>query len=157
MFDALISGLVAGWGVAVPLGAIGVLIVDLGMRTGFRHAAPAAAAVATADLLYAAVAAVAGTAAAHLLEPHEHALKLIAAGVLAAVAVVGLRAARRRAKAAREEGGGASAVGGAPASADARSAERLPSAERLRSAARLPSAERPRRRPPDASSRASSL
>ena len=93
MFDALISGLVAGWGVAVPLGAIGVLLVDLGMRAGFRHAAPAAAAVATADLLYAAVAAVAGTAAASLLEPHEHALKLIAAGVLAAVAAV-LRAAR---------------------------------------------------------------
>ena len=53
MSDALISGLIAGWGVAIPLGAIGVLLVDLGMRAGFRHAAPAAAAVATADLLYA--------------------------------------------------------------------------------------------------------
>ena len=67
MFDALVSGLVAGWGVAIPLGAIGVLLVDLGMRGGFRHAAPAAAAVATADLLYAAVAAAAGAAAASLL------------------------------------------------------------------------------------------
>jgi threonine/homoserine/homoserine lactone efflux protein len=57
MFEALISGLIAGWGVAVPLGAIGVMLVDLGMRGGFRSAAPAAAAVATADLLYAAVAA----------------------------------------------------------------------------------------------------
>ena len=98
MFEALVSGLVAGWGVAVPLGAIGVLLVDLGMRGGFRSAAPAAAAVATADLLYAAVAAAAGTAAATLLAPHEHALKLVAAGVLAAVAIVGLRAAWRRAK-----------------------------------------------------------
>jgi arginine exporter protein ArgO len=101
MFEALVSGLVAGWGVAIPLGAIGVLLVDLGMRDGFRHAAPAAAAVATADLLYAAVAAAAGTAAATLLAPHEHALKLVAAGVLAAVAIVGLRAARRRATEAR--------------------------------------------------------
>jgi threonine/homoserine/homoserine lactone efflux protein len=100
MFDALVSGLIAGWGVAVPLGAIGVLLVDLGMRTGFRRAAPAAAAVASADLLYAAVAAAAGSAAASLLEPHEHALKLIAAGVLAAVAVLSLRSVRRRTRAA---------------------------------------------------------
>jgi threonine/homoserine/homoserine lactone efflux protein len=55
--------------------------------------------VATADLLYAAVAAAAGTAAASLLEPHEHALRLIAAGVLAAVAVLSLRGVRRRARA----------------------------------------------------------
>jgi threonine/homoserine/homoserine lactone efflux protein len=96
MFEALISGLIAGWGVAVPLGAIGVMLVDLGMRAGFRSAAPAAAAVATADLLYAAVAAAAGSAAASVLEPHEHAMKLIAAAVLAAVALLGLRAARGR-------------------------------------------------------------
>ncbi len=97
MFDALVSGLIAGWGVAVPLGAIGVLLVDLGMRAGFRVAAPAAAAVATADLLYAAVAALAGSAVASLLEPHERAMKLIAAAVLAAVAVLSLRGLRRRA------------------------------------------------------------
>ena len=103
MFDALVSGLVAGWGVAIPLGAIGVLLVDLGMRAGFRRASAAAAAVATADLLYAAVAAAAGTAAASLLEPHEHAMKLIAAGVLAAVAVLSLRSLRRRTDAAPAE------------------------------------------------------
>ena len=91
---ALLSGLIAGWGVAVPLGAIGVLLVDLGMRAGFRRASAAAAAVATADLLYAAVAAAAGAAVASLLEPHEHAMKLVAAGVLAAVAVLSLLRAR---------------------------------------------------------------
>ena len=115
MFDALVSGLVAGWGVAIPLGAIGVLLVDLGMRGGFRHAAPAAAAVATADLLYAAVAAAAGAAAASLLAPHEHALKLVAAGVLAAVAAFGLRAAWRRAKTAA---GAVAAADGPAAGAD---------------------------------------
>ena len=46
--------------------------------------------MATADLLYAAVAAAAGAAVASLLEPHEHAMKLVAAGVLAAVAVLSL-------------------------------------------------------------------
>ena len=64
MLEPLVAGLLAGWGVAIPLGAIGVMVVDLGMRGGFRPAAAAAAGVATADLLYAAVAAAAGAAAA---------------------------------------------------------------------------------------------
>jgi threonine/homoserine/homoserine lactone efflux protein len=70
--------------------------VDLGMRDGFRPAAAAAAGVATADFLYAAVAAAAGAAAAGVLAPHEQALRLVSAGVLAAVAVLGLLALRRR-------------------------------------------------------------
>ena len=95
MLDPLIAGLLAGWGVAIPLGAIGVMVVDLGMRGGFRPAAAAAAGVATADLLYAAVAAAAGAAVAGALAPHEHALRLVAAAVLAVVALLGLRMARR--------------------------------------------------------------
>src|SRR3954453_15430937 len=94
-----LSGLVAGWGVAVPLGAIGVLLVDLGMRAGLRGASGAAAAGGPADRLFAGVAAVAGSAAAALLEPHQRALRLAAAAVLAAVAGMSLRGARRRARA----------------------------------------------------------
>jgi len=94
---AVVSGLVAGWGVAIPLGAIGVMVVDTGMRGGLRPAAAAAAGVATADFLYAALAAAAGAAVAGALEPHAHALRLGAAAVLAVVAVLGLRALRRRA------------------------------------------------------------
>jgi threonine/homoserine/homoserine lactone efflux protein len=92
----LLSGLLAGWGVALPLGAIGVMVVELGMRGGLRPAAAAAAGVATADFLYAVLAAVAGSAAASALEPHAHALRLGAAAVLALVASLGLRALRRR-------------------------------------------------------------
>ena len=55
--EPLVAGLLAGWGVAIPLGAIGVMVVDIGMRAGLRPAAAAAAGVATADFLYAAVAA----------------------------------------------------------------------------------------------------
>jgi arginine exporter protein ArgO len=95
MLDPLIAGLLAGWGVAIPLGAIGVMIVDLGMRGGFRPAAAAAAGVATADFLYAAVAAAAGAAVAGALAPHEDALRLAAASVLGVVALAGLRVARR--------------------------------------------------------------
>jgi threonine/homoserine/homoserine lactone efflux protein len=104
--EPLLSGLLAGWGVAIPLGAIGVLLVDLGMRAGFRRASAAAAAVATADLLYAAVAAVAGSAVAGVIGAHEHALKMTAAGVLAGVAALGLAGLRRRAKAAESVSAG---------------------------------------------------
>ncbi|HKH18154.1 MAG TPA: LysE family transporter, partial [Solirubrobacteraceae bacterium] len=78
-------------------GAIGVMVVDIGMRGGLRPAAAAAAGVATADFLYAGLAAAAGAAVANALEPHAHALRLGAAAVLAIVAALGLRALRRRA------------------------------------------------------------
>jgi threonine/homoserine/homoserine lactone efflux protein len=95
MIEPLVAGLLAGWGVAIPLGPLGVMIVDLGTRAGFRTAAAAAAGVATADLLYATVAAAAGAAAAAALAPHAHSLRLVSAAALAALAFVGLRAARR--------------------------------------------------------------
>jgi threonine/homoserine/homoserine lactone efflux protein len=94
--EPLVAGLLAGWGVAIPLGAIGVMVVDLGMRSGLRPAAVAAAGVATADFLYAALAAAAGAAVAGALEPHERTLRLGAAAVLALVAALGLLALRRR-------------------------------------------------------------
>jgi arginine exporter protein ArgO len=94
--EPLVAGLLAGWGVAIPLGAIGVMVVDTGMRGGLRPAAAAAAGVATADLLYAALAASAGAAAAGALEPQADELQLAAAAVLAAVAALGLRALWRR-------------------------------------------------------------
>ncbi len=96
MLEALVAGLLAGWGVAIPLGAIGVMIVDLGMRGGLRPAAVAAAGVATADVLYAAAAAAAGAAVAGAIGPHAAELRLVSAGVLAVVAIAGLRALRRR-------------------------------------------------------------
>ena len=94
--EPLVAGLLAGWGVAIPLGAIGVMVVDAGMRGGLRPGAAARPGVATADLLYAAVAATAGAAVAGALEPHAGELRLAAAGVLALVAALGLRALRRR-------------------------------------------------------------
>ena len=94
--EPLVAGLVAGYGVAVPVGAIGVLVVDAGMRGGFRPAAAAASGVAAADFLYAAVAAAAGTVIAELLAPYERTVQLAAAAVLVAVAAIGLWSLRRR-------------------------------------------------------------
>ncbi len=94
--EPLVAGLVAGYGVAIPVGAIGVLVVDAGMRGGFRPAAAAASGVAAADFLYAALAAVAGTAIAALLEPWQRTVQLVAAVVLVGVAAIGLWHLRAR-------------------------------------------------------------
>jgi arginine exporter protein ArgO len=80
--DALLSGLLAGYGVAIPVGAIGVLILSLSARTSLRVGAGAALGVAAADGLYAAVAVIGGAAVATLIRPVATPLRLIAAGVL---------------------------------------------------------------------------
>jgi threonine/homoserine/homoserine lactone efflux protein len=94
--EPFVAGLVAGYGVAIPVGAIGVLVVDAGMRGGFRPAAAAATGVATADFLYATLAAAAGTVIAELLAPWQHTVQLLAAVVLVAVAAIGFRGLWRR-------------------------------------------------------------
>ena len=81
------EGALAGLGIAVPVGAIAVLIVDLAMRRGFDHAVPAALGAASADLTYATVAVLAGIAVASALEPHQRTIELVSAGVLAAIVV----------------------------------------------------------------------
>ena len=93
--NALAAGIVAGLAVAIPLGAIGVLIVDLGVRGGFRPAFLAGLGTALADGLYATVAAVAGLAVGAWLAPAERAIALVAAAALAAVGLYGLLALRR--------------------------------------------------------------
>ncbi|WP_145836134.1 LysE family transporter [Micromonospora echinospora] len=95
--SAFLAGLVAGYGVAVPVGAIAVLVLGLTARTSFRVGAAAALGVATADGLYAAVAALGGTVVAGLVAPVADPLRLVAAGVLLALAAHGAwRALRPR-------------------------------------------------------------
>ena len=62
--DAFITGVVAGYGIAIPVGAIAILIMEAGIRRGFRPAFFAGAGAATADFLYAALAVVGGAALA---------------------------------------------------------------------------------------------
>jgi arginine exporter protein ArgO len=84
---ALAEGILAGLGIAVPVGAIAVLIIDLAMRRGFTPAVPAAMGAASADLAYAAVAAVAGIAVASALAPHQRRIELVSAAVLMGIVV----------------------------------------------------------------------
>ncbi|MFC8845207.1 MULTISPECIES: LysE family transporter [unclassified Micromonospora] len=89
MTGAFLAGLAAGYGVAVPVGAIAVLILGLSARTSWRVGASAALGVATADGVYAAVATLGGTAVAGLVAPIAGPLRLVAAAVLLALAVRG--------------------------------------------------------------------
>lgn len=99
MTDAIVSGVLAGYAIAIPVGAMAVLVVDAGLTAGFRTGAAAGLGVASADLLYAIVAAFAGAAIATLLEPWETALALASAAVLAGFAVMLALRARRLATA----------------------------------------------------------
>lgn len=92
--DAVVEGLVAGYGVAIPVGAIAVLIVGVAARHGGRAGLVAGAGAATADLVYAAVAAIAGTAAAGLVAPVERPARLVAGAVLIGLACWDLRRLR---------------------------------------------------------------
>ncbi|TDB81352.1 LysE family transporter [Micromonospora sp. KC721] len=79
--------MIAGYGVAIPVGAIAVLVMGLAARTSFRVGAAAALGVATADGLYAAAAALGGAALASLITPIAGPLRVVAAAVLFGLAV----------------------------------------------------------------------
>lgn len=87
---ALLLGLVSGLGVAMPLGAVGVLLLRTGMAHGWRPAGAGALGVATVDLGYAALAVGAGAAVTAGLDGHERPVRLVGALVLATIAVHGL-------------------------------------------------------------------
>jgi arginine exporter protein ArgO len=95
MPDAFVHGVLAGYGIAIPVGAIAVLIVGVGIRCGFACGASAGAGAATADGVYATVAATAGAAAAAVLEPWAVPIRWMSGLVLIALAVYGLARARR--------------------------------------------------------------
>lgn len=91
MIRALVTGALAGYGIAIPVGAIAVLIVETGMRCGFRCAAFAGAGAASADLLYAMAATLGGAAIASASEAAATPLRYASAALLAALALNGLR------------------------------------------------------------------
>lgn len=95
MGAALHEGLVAGYGIAIPVGAIALLIVGTSMRRGFAAGFSAGAGAATADLAYALVAALTGATVASYLAPWERPIQLVSAGVLASIAGWGLWGLRR--------------------------------------------------------------
>ncbi|GAA0603845.1 lysine transporter LysE [Streptomyces crystallinus] len=93
MWTTAVAGAAAGLGVAMPVGAVGVLLVQQGMRDR-RGAVAAASAVAVVDFAYAAVATALGPWVASALSGVEAWVRLVAAGVLMAIAGRGLWGSR---------------------------------------------------------------
>ncbi|MFF0061680.1 LysE family transporter [Streptomyces sp. NPDC005279] len=93
IWTTAVAGAAAGLGVAMPVGAMGVLLVQEGMRDR-RGAVAAAGAVAFVDLAYAAVATALGPLVASALSGVEAWVRLVSAAVLAVIAVRGLLASR---------------------------------------------------------------
>jgi threonine/homoserine/homoserine lactone efflux protein len=87
---ALLAGLIAGFAIAVQVGAVSLLLVEAAVVAGPRVGAAAGMGVATADLAFAAVAAAAGGAAGAALASHEAEIRIVAAGVIAGIAIHGL-------------------------------------------------------------------
>jgi threonine/homoserine/homoserine lactone efflux protein len=98
MIAALLAGLAAGFGIAIPVGAVSVLIVETGIRSGFRAAAAAGAGTASADGTYAAIAAAFGAALAGALTPWQAPLRTVAVVVLVGLALRGFRSVARDAE-----------------------------------------------------------
>ena len=94
VFSMFLQGLVAGLALALPLGAISVLLLHEAFAHGWRPAAAGALGVALVDLTYAIVAVTAGTVVSRALAGHERWVHLIGAAVLVGVAVRGLLALR---------------------------------------------------------------
>ena len=90
LLSPLVSGVLAGLAVAMPLGPIGTLVFDRGARLGFHHGAAAGLGVATADGLYALLAAAAGSALAAPLAAVQDTLRLFAGLALLAIVAYGL-------------------------------------------------------------------
>jgi arginine exporter protein ArgO len=83
--EALVAGLLAGYGIAVPVGAIAPLLVSLTAHTSLRVGAAGALGVATADGVYATAAVLGGTVLAGLIAPVAVPMRWLAAAVLVVV------------------------------------------------------------------------
>lgn len=96
MTPAIVAGLLAGYGIAIPVGAVGAYLVALTARTSLRVGLIAALGVATVDGGYALAAMLGGGALTRLIAPLAGVLRWLAAGVLIVMAAHIARTAVRR-------------------------------------------------------------
>jgi arginine exporter protein ArgO len=88
VLEVVLSGLVTGWAIAIPIGAVGAFLVTLTARSGLRVGAAAALGIASVDGVYAAAAVVGGSALAGLLEPVADPLRIASGVVLLVIGVL---------------------------------------------------------------------
>lgn len=95
MLTSAVAGALAGFGIAIPVGAIAVLIVTTAAARGAVVGFAAGAGTASADGIYASLAALFGAALSGVIAPWLADLRVAAAVVLAAIGLVGLWRLRR--------------------------------------------------------------
>ena len=95
MLEAALAGAVAGYAIAIPVGAISLLIIHTALTTGLRHGLAAGAGAASADGIYATIAAVAGAGVAAVIGPLEAPLRVVGGLVLVGIGAYGLLTAWR--------------------------------------------------------------
>ena len=93
--NSLLDGLIAGYGIAIPVGAVSVLIVNMAIEKGFRSGFMAGAGTAFVDFSCALIAVLAGALVVDLLLPYETPLKWASGLVLIAMGVYGILRWRR--------------------------------------------------------------
>jgi threonine/homoserine/homoserine lactone efflux protein len=91
---AFLAGAAAGYAIAVPVGVIAVLILETGMRRGWRIAAAAGLGAGTADGIYAFLAVAFGAALAVVIAPITRPVRIIAVVALVIIGVRGLLSLR---------------------------------------------------------------
>lgn len=94
MIEAALAGAVAGFAIAIPVGAIAVLIIHTGLTRGVRAGLAAGAGAATADLIYATIAVLAGLGVAQVIGPVIGPLRLVGGVVLIGIGMRGLASLR---------------------------------------------------------------
>lgn len=97
-----LAGLAAGFAIAMPVGAIAVLILREGMVRGTRFGLAAGAGCATVDLVYCALAVALGATLADAIAPWLPTLALASGAVIIGIGALQLRSALRS-KAAKSE------------------------------------------------------
>ncbi|MFJ9848359.1 LysE family transporter [Streptomyces sp. NPDC101150] len=103
--ESFLPGLWAGYALAVPVGALAVLLVSVTARTSFRVGAAAALGVGTADGCYALAAVAGGGAVSRAVAPVAGPLRALAALILLGMAIRNVvRALRHRRPAATAAG-----------------------------------------------------
>ena len=96
MLEAALAGAVAGYAIAIPVGAIAVLIIHTGLSQGLRAGLAAGAGTAAADGVYATIAALAGLGVATLIGPLLVTLRVVGGAVLIGFGLRGLASLRAR-------------------------------------------------------------
>lgn len=92
--NPFLTGMAAGYGIAIPVGAIAIFIIEIGLKDGFRNGFWAGAGAATADTVYATVAMFLGSLAVAALGQYVVPIKMASGIILVGLGVKGLINAR---------------------------------------------------------------